>query len=232
MIQVAILAGGLGTRLGPQTLAVPKPMVPIHNRPFLEYQLLWLKRFGFDRVLLLVGHLAEKIMDYFGEGKRWGLSIRYSRESTPMGTAGAIKEAEALLEERFLVLNGDTFLPIDYRALVHHFREKDYDSLIVAYDNREKVAPNNLSLAENGHLSRYDKKSCVGMTHVDAGVYAFKKKVLERIPVGRPFSLEVELLPDLIRNGLLSAYPVSARYYDIGTPERLERFRTNLPVAL
>jgi len=113
-MQVVILAGGKGTRLRPITYQVPKPMVPIHGKPFLQYQLELIKSLGINEVLLLVGYLGKQIEEYFGGGPKFGLNIEYSYENNPLGTGGALKNAEEKLAEKFLLLNGDTFLPMDY----------------------------------------------------------------------------------------------------------------------
>lgn len=200
-------------------------MVPVLDRPFLEYQFAWLKKTGFNRFLLLVGHLSDQIRNYFGDGKERGLSIRYSCESSPMGTAGALKLAEPLIEESFLLLNGDSLLPVDYHLLIHRFKRIGCEAMVAAYDNREKIAPNNLSLSrDRGWATRYRKTDSVGMTHMDAGVYVFQKRVLGRIPPNRPYSFENELLPELAQEGVLAAYTTDIKCYDIGTPERLEVF--------
>lgn len=225
MIQTAILAGGLGTRLKPLTLNIPKPMVPVHQKPFLEYIVRWVARSGSKRFLLLVGYLGEQIEEYFGDGGKWGVELQYSYESTPMGTAGALKQAERLLEERFLLLNGDTFLPIDYASFASDFIQSDCEALVAAYQGPDLSSLYNLSVSPaEKKVTHYSKSTTQGMTHVDAGVYGFKKKTLLRIPPGKPFSLENEILPELIREQALKAHPVFERYYDIGTPERLEIF--------
>ena len=220
-MQVAILAGGLGTRLRPLTQSVPKPMVPIRGRPFLEYQIEWIRHFGFNRILLLVGYLAENIERYFQDGQRWGLSISYSHESSPMGTAGALKLASDRLEDRFLLLNGDTYLPITYTDMVKRFMECRQIGLMAVYKNTGAIAPNNVLVSDQGLVTRYDKKVPIGLTHVDAGAYAFRKSVLDRIPAGTVTSLEGHIFPELVSAGELMSYPVRERYYDIGTFKRL-----------
>lgn len=220
-MQVAILAGGLGTRLSPLTLSVPKPMVPIRGRPFLEYQIEWIRRDGFNQILLLVGYLAEQIERHFSDGSRWGVSISYSHEASPMGTAGALKKASRHLKDPFLLLNGDTYLPMDYGKFAKRFREVGTTGLIAAYDNSQLVAPNNVRVSSEGLAVRFDKSDPGEMTHVDAGAYLFRKRVLDRIPAGRPASLEGDVLPKMASDQDLTAYPIADRYYDIGTFERL-----------
>ncbi len=221
-MQVAILAGGLGTRLKPITETIPKPMVAINGRPFLEYQLAWLRRCGLRRILLLIGYLSDTIRHHFDDGSHWGMAIDYSVEPTPLGTAGALKWAEARLEDRFLLLNGDTYLPIDYKAMIARFEPGEMAALMAVYGNQEGLAPNNVAVDEDNQVSRYEKSASAGLTHVDAGAYVMTKEIVTRMLAGRPCSLEHDIFPTLAAAGKLGAYPVRERYYDIGTFERLE----------
>lgn len=220
-MQVVILAGGLGTRLQPLTQSVPKPMVPIRGRPFLEYQVDLLRRSGLTRILLLVGYLADVIQRHFDDGRRWGMTITYSVETSPLGTAGALKCAERDLDDRFLLLNGDTYLPIDYADMAARCLTIQVTGLMAVYANPEGIVPNNVVRAPDGRIVRYDKTRSGELTHVDAGAYAFRKVVLDLIERDGPRSLEEHVFPRLARDGQLQAYPVSERYYDIGTFERL-----------
>ncbi len=220
-MQVVILAGGLGTRLRPLTLTVPKPMMPIKGRPFLEYQLAWVRRFEFSRVLLLTGYLGEQIESHFQDGRRWDLSIAYSRESSPLGTAGALKQAASKLEDRFLLLNGDTYLPIDYRAMCCSFRQGQDVGVMAVCHMDDGHSVNNVALSENGQVSHYAKEGGARLTHVAAGAYIFDRVILEQIPERVPYSLEIDLTPALIATGLIRGYPTSERFYDIGSAETL-----------
>jgi NDP-sugar pyrophosphorylase family protein len=220
-MQVVILAGGLGTRLRPLTLTVPKPMVPIHGRPFLEYQIEWVKQFGFDRVLLLTGYLGEQVESHFQDGSRWGVSISYSRELSPMGTAGALKLAEPLLNEHFLLLNGDTYLPINYGAMARHFETCDSLGLMTVYDNADRVAPNNVALGGDGMVVSYARQGDPSHTHLAAGAYIFRREVVDHVPTARFYSLEDDLTPGLAQARQLRGYAIRQRFYDIGAADRL-----------
>lgn len=221
-IQAAILAGGRGTRLLPITDKIPKPMVFIHGKPFLLHQIEYIKSFGINRILLLVGYLDKQIKDYFGDGLAFDLKIEYSCEKKPMGTGGALKNAEDKLEKEFMVFNGDTFLPIDYSELVGYFRSSNKTGAIAAYCNTDYMASNNIALGELNMVIAYDKKDSKGMTHVDAGVMVFKKDVLDFIPAGQVFSLEEEVFLKLIEDKELVAFPTSRRFCDMGSFEGLE----------
>lgn len=220
-MQVVILAGGLGVRLRPVTLTVPKPMVLVNSKPFLEYQIALVRDQGFDDVVLLIGHLGEQIEAHFQDGRDWRIRIRYSYETRPLGTAGAIVNAQTLLEPEFLLLNGDTYLGTDYCGMLQLRNHHDELAVMAVYANHDQIAPNNVTVAENGRVTQYTKNPGIGLTHVDAGAYAISRRLLELLTSG-PSSLEGDVFPMLVRDGRLLAWPVSERFYDIGTFERLE----------
>lgn len=228
--QTAILAGGLGERLRPLTLTVPKPLARVRGRPFLEYQFDLLRRHGARRVLLLVSHLGDRIERHFGDGREWGLEVRYSYEPAPLGTAGALRLALPHLDESFLLLNGDTYLEADLTELVSRYRTSGCAAMMVVYGNPPpQIAPNNVAVTSDGRVSRYRKGEPAGMTHVDAGVYLLARATVEHLEVGRPASLERDVFPRLAEQGALAAFETPVRYYDIGTFERLEVAEKGLP---
>lgn len=222
--QAVILAGGLGTRLWPITKEVPKPMVPVAGAPYLEHQLKLLQRQGFRDIVLLTGYLGEQIETHFGDGSRWDLRIKYSRETTPLGTGGALREALPLLHDDFLLLYGDSFLPMNYAGVLGRLRETSTLATVVVYDNRlaDTSVKNNIALTTNGFVARYDKDRAqdTELTHVEAGVLALTRGAVELIPTGK-VSLEQEIFPRLIEQRQLSALSTTQRFYDIGTPDRL-----------
>jgi NDP-sugar pyrophosphorylase family protein len=226
-MQAVILAGGLGTRLWPLTKTIPKPMMPVGNVPYLELQLRALARRSITDVVILTGHLGEQIEEYFGGGSRWGLEIRYSREETPLGTGGALRQAAPLLADTFEIIYGDSYLPIDYRDPVRRLEEAGAEGLLVVYDNRleQTTVKNNVAVDEQGFVTLYDKDSSVDLDYVEAGVLAFRKVVLKRIRPEGFVSLEKEVFPSLIADRQLIAWATTQRFYDIGTPDRLETIR-------
>ena len=227
-MQAVILAGGKGTRLKPLTINVPKPMVLIHDKPFLHHQIELIASFGIHDILLLVSHLREKIEEYFGDGSKFGLNIEYSYEDSPMGTGGALKNAEKKIDNTFLLLNGDTFFKIDYGKLTAYFSQSGKAGVIAVYDNYEKIAPNNICVSESNLILDYNKNDSNGMTHVDGGVAVFNKTVLDHIPCNRVCSLEQEIYIRLIKESNLSAYTTRLRFYDMGTFKGMELIKTIL----
>ncbi|HXY50623.1 MAG TPA: nucleotidyltransferase family protein [Terriglobales bacterium] len=233
--QAVILAGGLGTRMLPITTAVPKPMIPVNGKPFLHYQLELLARFGLRRVLLLVAYLGEQIEAYFGKGAALGLDLAYSYEPEPLGTGGALKNAALQLDPQFVVLNGDTYLPIDYCALLQSFRAKNNSAMIVAYRPAAEASvdllrrlPKNLAVSPDGRVTAYRKREPGGLTHIDAGVLVLRKEILDMISPRRKCSLEEEIFPQLVAQHRMEAWATTEAFYDMGTPAGLEALSARL----
>lgn len=222
-MQAVILAGGLGTRLRPLTEAIPKPMVHVAGVPYLEYQLRLLAKQSICDVLLLTGYLGEQIEARFGNGERLGLEIGYAREREPMGTGGALRAARDKLQEAFLVIYGDSYLPIQYREALQRLISTGADGVVVVYDNslEDTSVKNNMDLDDRGYVSRYEKDSPDRMSYVEAGVLAFRRSVVDLVPPTCVVSLEKEIFPKLIRERRLAALVTRQRFYDIGTPDRL-----------
>ena len=224
-MQAVILAGGLGTRLGPLTRKMPKPMVPVAGVPYLEHQLRLLARQSFHDVLLLTGYLGEQIESYFGNGARLGLRLRYAREPRPQGTGGALRDARRDLAESFLLLYGDSLLPIQYAAAARRLKDSAALGAIVVYRDPagETTVRPNVALDRSGLVTRYDKTSAVdpALEYVEAGVSCFRREALDLLPGAGPASFEECVFPRLIDRRQLAALPTAHRFYDIGTPERL-----------
>jgi len=200
-------------------------MAPVAGAPYLEHQLKLLARQGIGDIVLLTGYLGEQIEEYFGDGQRWSLRIRYSREMAPLGTGGALREARSLLAETFLVIYGDSYLPIPYAEVLALLEDSRATGVVVVYDNRfgDTSVRNNIALDEQCRVIRYNKESMddPSLTHVEAGVLAFGRRMLDLLPPEGAVSLEKEIFPQLIARGDLLAYRTQQRFYDIGTPERL-----------
>jgi len=226
-MQVVILCGGLGTRLKTITKSIPKSLVPINGKPFLEHQLVLLRDQGFKDFVFLIGHLGEQIKDYFGDGNSWGVSIQYSQEIKPLGTGGAIKNAEPYLKDVFLLLYGDSYLKMDYASLWNDFKKQKCLAELVIFDDKKKqtnVIPNISWEEQTRKITAYEKDSNHVHCYMDAGVMVLSKKIFSLFPEGS-FSLEKEVFPRLISEKNLVGYEVSKRFYDIGTFERLLTFK-------
>jgi NDP-sugar pyrophosphorylase family protein len=200
-------------------------MVPVAGVPYLQHQLELLRRQSIRDVVLLIGYLGEQIQDYFGDGRQWEMSIRYSREPQPLGTGGALRLAQHLLADPFLLIYGDSYLPIDYAQVVSELSRADADGVMVVFDDRlaETRVRRNVAVDREGRVTRYDKRAAGGgeLTHVEAGVLAFRPSVLKLIPEDGVVSLEEVVFPLLIADRRFAAFPTAQRFYDIGTPDRL-----------
>jgi mannose-1-phosphate guanylyltransferase len=210
----------------PLTYNIPKPMLPVLQRPFLEHQIELLEANGIKRFLLLVSYLGKTIEDRFGNGGS-GIEISYSYEASPLGTGGALKNAEPLLEDDFLVINGDTLLDIEYSALVAQFRSRQAMAMIAAYRNQTQTVPSNLAINAAEVVLGYEKRRPTG-EYVDAGVVAVRKSAVSLIPNARKISFEEEIFPKLISEGQMLAWRTERPFFDIGTPEGLEALEIHL----
>lgn len=224
-MQIVVLAGGLGTRLRPLTDHMPKSLIPVNGRPFLEYQLDLFKRNGIRDIVLCVGHLGEQIREYFGDGSRFGVDIRYSEERERLlGTAGAIRKAERFLAEEFFLTYGDSYLLLDYQAVMDYFRRHDKLGLMVVYRNCDRLARSNV-VVEGALVKVYDKeRRRPGMEYINYGLSLLRREAVGLIPPGGPFSQE-ELYQILIDQRQLLALETHQRFYEIGSPHGLEEFR-------
>jgi NDP-sugar pyrophosphorylase family protein len=210
-------------RLRPLTIRAPKPMVRVAGAPYLEHQLRLLAQQQIRDVLLLTGYLGEQIEDYFGDGAWLGLSIRYSREPQPVGTGGALREARALLAPSFLLIYGDSYLPIEYRAVHAKLEATGAEGVVAVYDNRleHTSVQSNIELGRDGLVTRY-QKDAGDLPYVEAGVLALSSAVVNRMPEHGAVSIENDIFPRLIAERRLAGFVTAQRFYDIGTPERLE----------
>ena len=222
-MQVVILVGGLATRLGDLTRDEPKSMVKIWGKPFLEYQLEWLRRAGIKSIILCIGHMGEQIERFFGNGMKYGVNIRYSLEDNLLGTAGALKKAEALFDDVFFTMYGDTYLFLNFSHVMAFYESRNKLALMTVYKNYDRYDRSNTVIADN-LVKRYSKKEKTeDMVYIDYGVNIFRKEVLKMVPEEQFYALE-ELVPRLIEQDELLAFEVKERFYEIGSPQGLKDF--------
>jgi NDP-sugar pyrophosphorylase family protein len=218
-VTVAILAGGFGTRLGDLTRDIPKPMIPIAGRPYLERVIDSFARCGLRDIVLLTGYRAEAVEAHFGDGAAFGVCIQYSRETEPLGTGGAIREARALLGERFVMTYGDVLRYFDYDRFVRAHEEP----CVAAYPRR---TTGNIEV-KDGLVIRFDKKA-PELPYVDAGFSIMPSSVIDLLPREGACSFEEMIFPVLAAERRLVAEIVDLDFYDIGTLEDLARTRSEL----
>jgi NDP-sugar pyrophosphorylase family protein len=223
-MQAVILAGGLGTRLQPLTVSVPKPMVTVHGRPFLEYQLTLLAQNGITDVVLCVGYLGEQIAQHFGSGCTLGMQIQYSWDGEQLlGPIGALKNAESLLGDSFLVLYGDAYLRLDYHALMDSMLFSNRLGAMAVLHNYHEYGPSDL-LVEDGMVKEFDKKQPrPELEWVNFGVSALRRAALQLVEPHR-FCADETFYGQLVAQRQLMAFEVKDRFYEINSPSGLEQF--------
>ena len=215
-----LLVGGLGTRLQSVLPSTPKPLAQVGNAPFLELLVLQLRSQGIRRVVMCTGYLADQIEEQFGDGRKWGVRIDYSKEPSPLGTAGAVKFAEPYLQQDsdFLVMNGDSFLEMDFRQLVRFHRERG--GLISMAVRRVPDAARYGTVEVNANqrvVGFLEKTGAQVPGTINGGVYVFNRAVLDHISQG-PASFEKDVFPRLLECGAY-ALEQHGMFIDIGTPE-------------
>lgn len=218
---VAILAGGFATRLRPITEKVPKALISVANQPFLAHQLRLLCKAGIRRAVLCVGYRGEMIEEEFGDGSRFGVELAYSFDGPELlGTGGAVKNALPLLGERFFVLYGDSYLPIDYSEPARAFAGSGKLGLMTVFRNEGRWDTSNVWFAD-GAIKSYDKKDQTPqMHHIDYGLGLFHSGSFSEWPEGTSFDL-ADLYRDLIARKQLAGYEARQRFYEIGSPAGL-----------
>lgn len=220
-LPVALLAGGLATRLRPITEKIPKLLVEVAGEPFFSHQLRLLKRAGLTKVVLCVGYLGDKVVELYGDGSAWGVEIEYSFDGpTLLGTGGALIRALPKLGNAFYVLYGDSYLPIDYLRVGETFLQSDRLGLMTVFKNLGRYDASNVWF-ENGSIQCYDKKcQSPQMQHIDYGLGVFQAAAFEGFPVDRAVDLS-SVQQTLVSQQQLVGYEVEHRFYEIGSHEGL-----------
>ena len=216
-MRAILLAGGKGTRLAPYTTILPKPLMPIDDQPILEIVIRQLVHAGFDEITLAVGHLAELLAAYFGDGSKLGVQLAYSREETPLGTAGPIALVPNI-SDTFLVMNGDVLNTLDYATLLSYHRKRGAIATLVAYTRSEKIDLGVLESDDDDWLINYVEKPTY-QYNVSAGIYVFEPSILSYIPYGRRLDLP-DLVLELVKQGeKVNIYKFDGYWLDIGHPD-------------
>lgn len=227
-MQAVILAGGFGTRLGPLTAHTPKPMLQVGGKPFLEHVVWNLKRFGFQRLLLLVGYKGEIIRQHFNRGEAFRVTIDYAHENEPAGTAGALAQAASYLDEDFLLVNGDTLFDFNYLDLKLRQPKEPWVVKMALRDvaNAERYGRVKL---EECRVVEFAEKCAGGPGLVNGGVYWVKKDIVDEVHE-IPCSFEKDILPRLAEQGQVWGWPYDGFFVDIGVAEDLERAQEAVPL--
>lgn len=230
LFPVAILAGGLATRLQPLTNRIPKALIDINGKPFVERQLRLLRRQGIEQVLLCLGFLGQQISAVVGDGSALGLEVRYSFDGpTLLGTGGAIRRALPKLPNAFFVLYGDSYLECDYYAVQAAFEASGKRGLMTVYRNQGQWDTSNVEYAD-GRIFAYDKKHRTPrMQHIDYGLGVFQRSAFEHLTENTPCDLEC-VYQDLLHQDQLAACEVSQRFHEVGSASGIAELRQHLSV--
>jgi mannose-1-phosphate guanylyltransferase len=221
-MQAVILVGGEGTRLRPLTSTVPKPVVPLVDRPFISFMLEWLCRHGIDDVIMSCGFLATSVRNVLGDGSAYGVRLRFVEEPDPRGTAGALKFAESLLDERFVMLNGDVLTDIDLTKQIAQHERTGAAATLALVPVEDPSAYGLVCLDDGRAVTDFVEKpsaDSIETNLISAGAYVLEHNVLEHVPPERNVSIEREVWPQLVGAGLYG-FPSDSYWLDIGTPER------------
>jgi NDP-sugar pyrophosphorylase family protein len=214
---VVILAGGKGTRLAPYTTVLPKPLMPVGDMPILEIVLRQLRHYGFRQVVISVGHLAELIMAFFGDGAKWELNIRYVIEDQPLGTMGPLTLIEGLTSP-FIVMNGDLLTDVDYRALFEHHLAHGEEATVAVVTRKVQVSLGVLEYGPDGRLQAFREKP-TSTYSASMGIYALRPSILDLIPPRKFYGFDNLMLDMLAAKRTVRVYPFDGLWLDIGRQE-------------
>lgn len=218
-MKAIILAGGMGTRLRDTVRDIPKPMACVMGKPFLEYLLQQLKKWGIMEVVLSVGYRKEKVKAYFGDGGYYGMSIVYSEENEPLGTGGALKKAVSVADDPlFIVMNGDSFFNVDLSKLISYHELKEAATTISLAYVKDKSRYGGVKIDYDGRIIFFEEKGTSGPGLINGGVYVIRRDIADDIPQG-PISLEREVLSRLKEKKQLYAMEFRGFFIDMGLPE-------------
>ena len=230
-MECAIIAGGRGTRLGLED--IPKPMVPVAGKPLLEHQIELVRDSGIRKVYILSGHLAEVIRSYFGNGEGFGVEIEHIVEDSPLGTAGAVRQLEGLIDEPFLVLYGDVYIDIDLPRFVEGSRKNGGLGTLLVHPNDHPQDSDLLDTDEAGRITAFYPKPHDQKRYyrnlVSAALYILDPRIFSYIPVSGPSDFGRDIFPDVLKEGgELSAYSTPEYVKDLGTPDRLGKVERDI----
>lgn len=228
MHPIIVLSGGLGSRLGSLTIDLPKALVKVNGRPFIDWQLNLLKEAGYKDVLLCLGHKSQQIMDYVGNGKKFSLKVNYSHDGeTPLGTGGAVIKGIRKIGWDCAVIYGDSFLPIDFGLVEHAFQNTSMSALMTVIRKELVLEEGNLNY-DNGVVTSYSKSSnSLNYGHVDFGLSYFKFDAIHNFQLGTPWDLS-KLFQSLTKTGKLQGYEVETPYFEVGSTKGITRLESYL----
>lgn len=226
-MKVVIIAGGQGTRIASVNSEIPKAMIPVCGKPIIEHEVELCKRYGFTDFLFIIGYMGDQISSYFGDGSKWGVNIDYYQETQPLGTAGALGFLKDKLTEDFYVFYGDTIVDFDMDAMLKYHQGKNADATLFLHPNDHPYDSDIVQLDSDGKVLKFDNKphpdAFVSKNIVNAALFIFSPKILDKIEIGVKSHIEKHVLPRCLEAGMNLYGYVSPEYIkDMGTPDRYE----------
>ncbi|MFA4848375.1 MAG: sugar phosphate nucleotidyltransferase [Methanoregula sp.] len=217
MLPVVILAGGLAKRLYPVTRTIPKALITVAGRPFIDHQLALLKEKGVKQVVLCIGNLGSHIEEFIEDGSRWGIEVQYSYDGDViLGTGGAIKKAIGILPDTFMIMYGDSYLDIDFDLVVQRFFAANFPVLMTVFQNQNEMDVSNI-IMKDGRIVKYNKnKHDPAMNYIDYGLIVVRKEIFDSYPSQEPFDLSL-VLSQSVDAGRVLPYEIKQRFYEIGS---------------
>jgi len=230
--QAVILVGGLGTRLRDLISDRPKPMAPVNGKPFLEYQVEFLKNNDIKEIVFSTGYMGEKIEEHFGSGDKYGIQIRYVKEKDLLGTGGAIKNAINILEEQFFVLNGDSMFLVDLSSMVKFHNHHHADLTISLAKVKQKSRFGNVQVNDKFQIIEFAEKENITGDLINGGIYYFEKNNFDWNTFPEKFSIEKEFFPQVVKKNNVCGFISDSYFIDIGTTEDYKRFENDISNGL
>lgn len=225
-MKAVLLAGGKGTRLYPYTATFPKSLVPVGDKPVMEYGINNLKKHGISDIIIATGHLSELIKSYFGDGKKFGVSIEYSEEEKPLGTAGPLSKLKNKINDTFLLLNGDILCDINFKTLINFHKKSNCIATVVLTRRKVNIDYGVIEIDENENIKNWIEKPTIDYL-VSTGIYVFERKVLGYVKENKRLDLP-DLILELIRDEQkVVSYLFGGKWLDIGRPEDYEFAQKN-----
>lgn len=227
-MQAVILVGGLGTRLRDVISDRPKPMAPVNGKPFLEYQVEFLKNNGIREIVFSTGYMSEKIEEHFGSGEKYGIEIKYVKEKDLLGTGGAIKNAKDVLDDQFFALNGDSMFLVDLNSMVKFHGKNHADLTIALAKVKEKSRFGNVLINNKFQITGFAEKENISGDLINGGIYYFEKNNFDWNAFPEKFSIEKEFFPQVVKKNSIFGFVSDSYFIDIGTIEDYKRFENDI----
>ena len=224
-MKAIILAGGLGTRLQPYTTFIPKPMLPLGEKPLLEHLIGWVKKNGVKDIVLCVSYLRKTIEDYFEDGKKFGVKIEYAISSKPLATAGQLKTAEKFIDDTFVCVYGDTILDFNLKNMIRQHKEKKSFITMSLYEYKTNIRYGVIDTKNNGKVSAWNEKPEI-KAKVNMGCYVMEPAILSFIPKNRAFGMDTVVKKAISKRKDVNSFLSKKGFVDIGDKETYEK--TNL----